>query len=249
MDDPTYLEPLNKEAALQKQAEIDDILNSISAHELRLAKSYARLGSKLKEMKANFYWMSLGYNRFSEYLEFIRGRIGRERSQVYAILSVAETLLPAMTEEQLETVGITKAHELRRLVNQGGSLDAAFYIPLDPKFIPEPGMDQFFGQPDNAVHLTAVRIMDYAADPKVTAKQLRVKINELLHVTEDVQGLWYDLPGFYATPDERKEIEQFWELGRKLLSPKDEQQDHVWRKVVFLDAVRECVGTWVAETS
>jgi len=228
--DPTYLEPLNKEAALQKQAEIDDILNSISAHELRLAKSYARLGSKLKEMKSNFYWMSLGYNRFSEYLEFIRGRIGRERSQVYAILSVAETLLPAMTEEQLETVGITKAHELRRLVNQGGNLHA----PAFPDDVTWDAVD-------------FVQIMDYAADPKVTAKQLRVKVNELLHVHEDVQGLWYDLPGFYATPDERKEIEQFWELGRKLLAPMDEQQDHVWKKIVFLDAVRESYGTWVVE--
>ena len=227
--DPTYLEPLNKEAALQKQAEIDEILNSISAHELRLAKSYARLGSKLKEMKANFYWMSLGYERFSAYLEFIRGRIGRERSQVYAILSVAETLLPAMTEEQLETVGITKAHELKRLLKEGGNIESEF---VDKDYAAE-----------------AVRIMDYAADPKVTAKQLRVKVNELLHVTEDVQGLWLDLGGFYATQDERKEIEQFWELGKRLLAPKDEQQEHVWKKVVFMDAVREAVSTWEGEAA
>jgi len=229
--DPTYLEPLNKEAALQKQAEIDEILNSISAHELRLAKSYARLGSKLKEMKANFYWMSLGYERFSAYLEFIRGRIGRERSQVYAILSVAETLLPAMTEEQLETVGITKAHELKRLMKEGGNLEANVVVNQDEN------------------HATYASLMDYAADPKVTAKQLRVKVNELLHVTEDVQGLWLDLGGFYATQDERKEIEQFWELGKRLLAPKDEQQEHVWKKVVFMDAVREAVSTWAGEAA
>lgn len=229
IDDPTYLEPLNKEAALQKQAEIDDILNSISAHELRLAKSYARLGSKLKEMKSNFYWMSLGYNRFSEYLEFIRGRIGRERSQVYAILSVAETLLPAMTEEQLETVGITKAHELRRLVNHGGSLEATFGVAIMAG-------DASWGE--------EVRIMDYAADPKVTAKQLRVKVNEILHVHEDVGGLWYDPQGFYATTDERKEIEQFWSWGKTFLQIKDEQPDHAWKKEVFMAAVRECLGSW-----
>ena len=231
MTDPTYLEPLNKEAALQKQAEIDEILNSISAHELRLAKSYARLGSKLKEMKANFYWMSLGYERFSAYLEFIRGRIGRERSQVYAILSVAETLLPAMTEEQLETVGITKAHELKRLMKEGGNLEANVVVNQDEN------------------HATYASLMDYAADPKVTAKQLRVKVNELLHVTEDVQGLWLDLGGFYATQDERKEIEQFWELGKRLLAPKDEQQEHVWKKVVFMDSIREAVSTWAGEAA
>ena len=227
--EPTYLEPLNKTAALEKQAEIDELLGLISVHELRLSKSYARLGSKLKEMKAQQYWMSLGYERFSSYLEFIRGKIGRERSQVYAILSVAETLLPLLTEGQLEAVGISKAHELKRLVKEGGNVEAT--LPQTEAEKDEP----------------SVRIMDYAADPKVTAKQLRVKVNELLHVTEDVQGLWYDPQGFYITPDERKEIDLFWEVGRRLLAPKDEQQEHAWKKIVFLDAAREALGTWLAE--
>ena len=238
MNDPTYLEPLNKEAALQKQAEIDELLGQISAHELRLAKSYARLGSKLKEMKSNFYWMSLGYERFSAYLEFIRGKIGRERSQVYAILSVAETLLPAMTEEQLETVGITKAHELKRLLKEGGNLNAVLYEPVE-----------WMEQNEFVKNLGAVPLIDYASRPGVTAKQLRVKVNELLHVTEDVQGLWLDLGGFYATQDERKEINLFWELGKRLLAPKDEQQEFVWKKVVFMDAVREAVSTWAGEAA
>jgi hypothetical protein len=87
--------------------------------------------------------------------------------------------------------------------------------------------------------------MDYAADPKVTAKQLRVKVNELLHVTEDVQGFWLDLNGFYATADERKEIDQFWEVGRRFLQLENEQQDHTWKKQVFLASIREAYSTWV----
>jgi hypothetical protein len=225
MTEPTYLEPLNKDAALEKQAEIDELLGQISGHELKLAKSYARLGSKLKEMKAQQFWIPLGYERFSSYLEFIRGKIGRERSQVYAILQVAESLLPLMSEEQLEAVGISKAHELRRLVAQGGSVEAEF---------PDVGVREGL----------TVRIMDYAADPKVTAKQLRVKVNELLHVHEDVQGLWYDPQGFYATADERKEIEQFWQWGKTFLQINDEQPEHSWKKEVFLAAVRECLGSW-----
>ena len=240
MTDPTYLEPLNKDAALQKQAEIDELLALISVHELRISKSYARLGSKLKEMKVQQYWMSLGYERFSSYLEFIRGKIGRERSQVYAILSVAETLLPLLTEGQLEAVGISKAHELKRLVKEGGSVEAYLTIPINLDVT----QGEFGSQRSDVQNLTSVRIMDYAADPKVTAKQLRVKVNELLHVTEDTPGLWHDLGGFYTTPDEQKEINLFWEVGKRLLAPKDEQQDHVWRKVVFLDAVREALGTW-----
>lgn len=230
-DDPTFLEPLNKEAALLVAQEIDALVGQISAHELRLAKSYARLGSKLREVKNQQYWMTYGFERFSSYLENIRSRIGRERSQVYAILSVAETLLPLMSENQLETIGITKSHELRRLVNEGGNIEAEICLKSD-----QPGIGD-----------ESVRIMDYASDPKVTAKQLRVKVNEILHIHEDAQGLWLDLQGFYATPDERKEIDQFWELGRKLLVPKDEQQDHVWKKIVFMDAVREALSTWSGE--
>jgi hypothetical protein len=236
MTEIAILEPLNKEAAIQVAAEIDQLVGQISTHELRLAKSYARLGSKLREVKNQQYWMSYGFERFSSYLESIRSRIGRERSQVYAILQVAEALLPVMTEEQLETIGITKAHELRRLVAQGGNLQAGF---------PDPRIE--FEEGDASRPL--VRIMDYAADPKVTAKQLRVKVNEVLHVKEDVQGLWLDLGGFYATPDERKEINQFWELGKKLLHPQDETDDWKWKKVVFMDGVRECLGEWSANAN
>ena len=228
MNDPTYLEPLNKDAALLKQAEIDELLGQISVHELRLSKSFARLASRLKEMKVNQYWMSLGYDKFTSYFEVVRGKIGRERSQMYAILSVAETLLPLLTEGQLEEVGISKAHELKRLVKEGGNIESNIADPRGPE-----------GQ--------IVRIMDYASDPKVTTKQLHVKVNELLHVTEDVQGTWADMGGFYITPDEKKEVDLFWEVGRRLLAPKDEQQDHVWKKIVFLDAVREALGTWLAE--
>jgi len=234
MNDPEYLVPLNKEAALQKRAEIEELLGQIVGHEIKLARSYARLGAMIREVKVNQYWVTYGYNRFTEYLEVIREKIGRERSQMYGYLSVAESLLPALTEGQLEDIGYSKAQELRRLVMQGGSLQAN---------LPDPRLEFEEGDPSRPF----VRILDYAADPKVTAKQLRVKINEILHVHEENQGLWLDLGGFYATPDERKEIEQFWELGRKLLAPKEEQQEHTWKKLVFMDTVRECYSTWVVE--
>ena len=233
MDNPTYLEPLNKDAALKLSEDIDALLGQISAHELRLAKSYARLGGLLREVKNQQYWMTYGYDRFSSYLEFVRNKIGRERSQVYAILSVAEALLPLLTEGQLEDIGITKAHELRRLVGQGGNVHAEILDPDD--------------QTEDTCG--SVQIMDYASRPGVTAKQLRVKVNELLHIHEDVQGLWLDLAGFYATPDERKEIDQFWDIGRRLFGTKDEQPDHIWRKEVFLAAVRESVSTWIVESA
>ncbi len=245
MDNPTYLEPLNKDAALKLSEDIDALLDQISTHEIKLARSYARLGGFLREVKNQQYWIAYGYDRFSSYLEFVRGKIGRERSQVYAILSVAEALLPLLTEGQLEEVGITKAHELRRLVAQGGSLEAYVNVPIDMDVT----QGEFRSQCGNVTNLTTVRIMDYAARPRVTAKMLRVAINEILHIHEDKQGLWFDPGGFYATPEERKEIDQFWSVGRQLFGSKDEQPEHAWKKEVFLAAVRESLSTWSAEVA
>ena len=226
MDNPTYLEPLNKEAASKLAVDMDALLEQISAHEIKLSRSYARLGGLLREVKLNQYWISYGYDRFSSYLDFIRQKIGRERSQVYAFLQVAEALLPRLTEGELETVGISKAHELRRLVEQGGSLQTVVRESAPGEY---------------------ETIVDYASDPKVTAKQLHVKVNELLHIHEGSQGNWIDIGGFYADADERKEIEQFWHLGSKVLQLTSEQPEHTIKHEVFLAAVRECVSSWVGE--
>jgi hypothetical protein len=220
MTDSEILPPVSTEAAQQKQAEIDVVLEQISSHELRLAKHFARLSRLVREVKVEQYWIPLGYDRFTSYLEVMRKRIGRERSQMYAVLSVAEALHPYLTDEQIEAVGITKGHELKRLVKQGGRVDAEV-----------PGS------------LVPVRIMDFAADPKVTVSQLKVKVNELLHVHEAPQGLWFEIGGFYADTGERKEIQEFWELGRQVLQITSESE-YVWKKEVFLAAVREFAATW-----
>ena len=229
MTEPVFLEPLNKAEALKFQENMDLLLGQIHEGELKLSHSYARLGARLREAELQQYWISLGHHKFSGYLLDVGKKIGRERSQMYAILSVATDLLPLISEEALEEIGITKSHELRRLVKQGGSLEASVGSGA-------PAGDGSWEE--------TVRIMDYAADPKVTAKQLRVKVNEVLHIKEDVQGFWLDLNGFYATADERKEIEQFWQWGKTYLQIKDEQPEHQWKKEVFLASVRECLGSW-----
>ena len=232
MTEPLYLPPLNQEAAALLSVEIDELLGQISAHELRLSHSYARLGAKLWRVEQEQFWISYGFDRFSSYLKFIGEKIDRRRSQMYGYLAAAETLLPHLTESKLEEIGITKAYQLQRLVKGGGSVEVQ---------IPDPAnqTEDTFG---------TVQLMDYAARPEVTAAQLRVRVNELLHVTEGPAGTWLDLDGFYATTDERKEIDGFWELGRRVLQLTSESE-HEIRKEVFLAAVREAVGTWQGELS
>jgi len=228
----TIQPPLDVEAAQKLGQDIDQLLKLINGHELRLSASYARLGGLLREVKIHAYWQAFGYDRFSSYLEDVREKINRQRSQVYAILSVAESLLPHLSEEQLETIGISKAHELRRLVKNGGTVQARILDPEGKELYP-----------------TDIRIMDYAARENVTALKLRAAVNNILHVKEGPQGNWFDLGGFYALPDEKKEIEQFWELGRKVLEIGAEESEHEIKKQVMLAAARECAGQWSAEVS
>lgn len=220
--------PLNMPAAKQVEDHISVVLEQISSHELRLASNYARLGNLLREVKVNGFWQAYGYDRFSSYLEFVRQKIDRRRSQLYAILSVSECLLPYLTEEQLETIGITKAHELRRLVNEGGNLNAVLAISGD-------GVE--------------LGLLDFASDRTTTAIKLRAAVNNILHVKEGPLGHWVDFGGAYLLPDEKKEIEAFWELGRKVLQIGAEESEHEAKKQVMLAAARECVSTWAEDAN
>jgi len=229
MNEPEYLVPV-KTDALQLGEDINVLLGQISSHELRLSHSYARLGSLLLRAKNEQAWTLLGYDRFSLMIEDIGKKIDRRRSQMYAILSVAEVLSPYLSEPQLEAIGIAKSHELRRFVKQSGRRPDVHLLDM----IKTPEEDP-------------ITLSELAASSEITAAQLRVEVNKLLHQDEQPKGLWYDLGGCYFLPDEKKEVEQFWSVGRMLLEISDETSEHEAKKQVMLAAVRECLGTWQAE--
>lgn len=104
----------------QLRKEIDDLLGSISGHEMKLATSYARLGGRLLKVRAEKRWAEWGYASFGQYIDDIRARIGRQRAQIYAMVSVSERLLPSVSESDLEEMGISKAQELARYTKQSG---------------------------------------------------------------------------------------------------------------------------------
>ena len=233
MDEPQILPPVDKAVAFKLGEDIDGLLEQISSHQLRLAHSYARLGNLLLRAKNEQFWIPLGYERFSSMIEDIGKKIDRRRSQMYAILSVAETLSPYLCETELETIGIAKSHELRRFVKQSGQ---------------RPDVVIRESETDEGIFFTApVTLSSYACDSDVTAALLRVEVNKLLHQEEQPQGYWYENQGFYLLPDEKKEIEQFWAVGRAALGLTDEVSEHTWKKEVMLAAARECVASWIAE--
>ena len=236
MDEAIILPPVDKQAAEKLGEDINGLLEQISSHQLRLSHSYARLGNLLLRAKNEQLWIPLGYARFSSMIEDIGKKIDRRRSQMYAILSVAEVLSPYLSEGDLEMIGIAKSHELRRFVKQSGRR-------------PDVVIREGASADDQPFLLDAppLTLSGYAADPATTAALLHVEVNKLLHQEEQPQGYWYESQGFYLLPDEKKEIEQFWSTGRTVLGLTGEISEHVWKKEVMLAAARECTASWIAE--
>lgn len=233
MDEPQILPPVNKAVAVKLGEDIELLLGQISSHELRLSHSYARLGSLMLRAKNEQLWIPLGYERFSSMIEDIGKKIDRRRSQMYAILSVAEVLSPYLSEEEMELIGISKSHELRRFVKQSGQRPD---VVIQNLVIDD---NDLFGHP--------LTLASYAMDSDVTAALLHVEVNKLLHQEEQPQGYWTEFGGCYLLPDEKKEINQFWEVGRAVLGLTDEASEHTWKKEVMLAAARECTASWILE--
>ena len=245
MDEPQILPPVDQATALKLGEDIELLLGQISGHEIRLAHSYARLGCLMLRAKNEQLWIPLGYQRFSSMIEDIGKKIDRRRSQMYAILSVAEVLSPYLSEEELEMIGIAKSYQLRRFVKQSGRRpDALINVPT-PDWASRLLCSDSTVQ--NSENLTTITLSAHAMDSDVTAALLLIEVNKLLHQEEQPQGYWFELGGCYLLPDEKKEINQFWEVGRSVLGLTEETSEHTWKKEVMLAAARECLATWLGE--
>lgn len=109
-----------RKAAQEASLEIESLLDSIHAQSTGLESNYARLGSLLLRIRNERYWLQWGHHSFGAYLKSIRGRLGTGRTQLYQVISVAETLLPLVGEADLAEIGKSKAIELRRIVTATG---------------------------------------------------------------------------------------------------------------------------------
>lgn len=212
--------------------EIDTLLDQINSHEMRLSHGYAKLGGLLREAEVSSKWKEWGFDRFTLYLAYVGDKINRQKSQVYAILSAATDLLPYMSEEKLEEIGITKAHELRRFIKASGRRPDVL--------IDDPDMQT----PDSNGVQWVKTLLEYATQEGVTAAQLRLQINKLLHQEETPQGYWYDLKGCYFTPEEKKTWETAVELGIRYAEADPLSSDHEQLKAALLNMAQECIASW-----
>lgn len=228
---------LGKGEIVTLRNQIDELLDAIGEDQLRLATSYARLGRLLCEVSESEKWRDWGYESWGKYIQFVGNRIHRERSQIYASFTAAKNLLPLVSESDLETVGISKAIDLQKFVKQSGRNPAHVMIKISA----EEKLALKFDADE-------ISLLEFAKHPEVSGKRLHAAVLEALHEKGEVKGTWFDLGGFYATADEKKEILNAMSVARRVepIIP-DTDPEHVQRKAIFLRWAQEFAGTYSEE--
>ncbi len=200
------------------RAQIYTELKGSTEYCYKLEQSWVRLGILLSEFKGKELWRHYNeYQVFDDFISELKERYKRGRTQLYGYMGAAEALLPIMSPEQLERIGISKALELKRAQKK-----------LDGKKL-------------------STELINGALDPTKTASELRGAIGAELHLTEEPKGSWLDLQGFFMLPDERKEFKEAFLATEGLLGLSNTLPDHIRRKEVILAWMREWYGTHAAE--
>lgn len=205
--------------AVELRRKIYNVLENAGAIGFALEQSWTRLGVLLAEFKAQEHWRKFPdlYKTHDDFMDELKVKFKRGRTQLYGYLSVAETLLPTIGAEKLEQMGIAKALELKRAVKK---LEGK---PLPPELLAS------------------------ALDNSKTTKELRGEIGRALNLTEEPAGTWFDLDGFFMTKEERAEFKEAFLATEALLGLKRDTPDHIRRKEVILTWMREWYGTHAAE--
>jgi hypothetical protein len=203
-----------KSQAYSLKEEVDSLLDEIHGHEKKLGSSYVKLGRLLGEVDRQRAWIPWGYTSLAGYITAIKDRIGRERSQIFEMISVAQRLLPQVSEADLEAMGISRASLLKK-----------FVVQSQRRVTPE--------------------LLAAALDCTVTVANLKQLCYSEMNQKQDPLGTWYDLSGFYVSPDEKLEMKRGFELARRVDPPTDPNlPEHYQRKDCVLKWVREFIGTY-----
>jgi hypothetical protein len=194
-------------------------LAGATAEVFKLEQSWMRLGGMLATFKAAECWRALGYVTFDDFMAELKTKYNRGRTVLYGYLSVAEHLLPGISAEKLEEMGISKALELKRAQKKLNGK------PLPPALI------------------------EAALNTTVTTKELRGDIGRALNLVEEPSGTWFDLDGFFMDKAERDEFKEVFVATEMLLNLSKTTPDHIRRKEVLLAWMREFWGTHAVEVN
>lgn len=194
---------------------IYNTLENTTQQAFTLEQSWTRLGIMLSMFKAKECWRQYPdlYKNFGDFMEELKVRFKRGRTQLWGYLSVAENLLPSVGAEKLEQMGISKALELKRALKK-----------LEGKPLPQ-------------------ALLDSALDPAKTTKELRGDIGKALNLTPEPDGTWFDWGGSFLTKEEKDFMKEAILVTIGLLGIKADVPESVQRKAVFKAWAEEFYAT------
>lgn len=189
-------------------------LDGLCAAEVGVGRGYIRLGVMLLDFKQREVWQELGYASFDAFMGELVTRYQRGRTALYSYLGVAEKLLPIIDADSLEEMGIGKAMEIKRALKHANG-----------KAIPE----------------------DIITDARLAEKtiaDIRADLAKAFNIAPLEKGRWYDLQGFYMTPEEWAEFVACVRLTKSVLEISNETPDHIQRHEIFMAWMREFKATY-----
>ena len=201
---------LDVEQACDLQSEIYTELASLAAKENELDHSYVRLGALLVLYKQSESWRAHGYANFDDFMEGLRARFNRARKTLYKYLGVVENLLPVVTAEDLNDIGISKAMELKYALSFPGR-------KITPEVLAA-------AKDENVTvkQLRAVLHLEYTLPPD-----------------QRPTGTWFDCGGWYMDKEERVEFVEAIKVGMAVLGIRKETPEWQQRKLIIMTALQE----------
>lgn len=117
----------------EKLAEVETLAKKLAAAENMLEKGYAQLAFLLEDVAEQRHWIGT-YDSFGDFVEHISATYSVGKSQLYNYRAAARDLEGAVTPEQMDTMGISKALALREGRNSMGSVpENIITAAMDPK--------------------------------------------------------------------------------------------------------------------
>lgn len=185
--EPKVLPPPTKKEKEEAQAIHQKILNTIAevrSSEANLEHGYVTLGQLIFKMQKDSLWLSVGYKSWRDYFDFIQGKFGKGRTQLYGYIGTIKTLSPHIDDKTLSDMGISKAGELKKAVIQTGKAPSEDLV--NKGLNPNTTISEFREAINKEFHI----------------------------VDHNEKGTWYDLKGVYFTPEEKQTWEQAIDLAK-----------------------------------
>ena len=171
--------------------EINNQLAEATEYANRLESSWMHIGFLLVQCKGKEAWKGL-FPSFNDYMLDLRDRYGRGRTQLFGYMSASEKLLPSVPAKVLEEIGISKAHELKRVLKYATEIPSVIIEVARQNKTTSKELRALIGQTYNAPPDEKGSWMDL--DGFFVSLEERKEFKECVRVTEKVLEINSELP-------------------------------------------------------